>query len=326
MSLAINVTTSSGIVLAADSRQSYRNLKGMARIGSDNALKLFQLNKRIGCAVTGIAFLAEEEALRNISSFIAEFRRTRKQEIERMNVKEIADEIKEFFDNKYNWRDSLEKAKESVRRDIESRGFELVGDFEEQNGIFRFRVREKDEQEKQGAVGVDKIAILVAGFNHDGTHEAYGVNIPGEVELRRNSKEKGKEYGAFWIGQTDVTSRIILGWDSRMFNLPFIQEGTQKFGEEETRKQLGGLEYQINWGTMTLQDAVDFATLAIQTTEAIQRFSDGIQMNPGDIPGVGGVVDVAVITQDKGFIWIKKKNLSVERKEVDLDTFPKLQD
>jgi hypothetical protein len=41
MSLAINTTTPEGIVLAADSRQSYRNRKGMARIGSDNVSKLF---------------------------------------------------------------------------------------------------------------------------------------------------------------------------------------------------------------------------------------------------------------------------------------------
>ena len=56
MSLAINTTTPEGIVLTADSRQSYRNRKGMARIGSDNASKLFQLNKRVGVAVTGLAF------------------------------------------------------------------------------------------------------------------------------------------------------------------------------------------------------------------------------------------------------------------------------
>jgi len=41
---------------------------------------------------------------------------------------------------------------------------------------------------------------------------------------------------------------------------------------------------------MTLQDAIDFCTLMIQTTSAIQRFSDGIIANPGDMPGVGGPV------------------------------------
>ena len=47
MTLVLNATTAEGIVIAADSRQSYRNQKGMARIGSDNASKLFQINRRI---------------------------------------------------------------------------------------------------------------------------------------------------------------------------------------------------------------------------------------------------------------------------------------
>ena len=70
MSLVINTTTPEGIVLSADSRQSFRNRKGMARIGSDNASKLFQLNKRIGVAVTGLAFLPEDGVMKNISKFI----------------------------------------------------------------------------------------------------------------------------------------------------------------------------------------------------------------------------------------------------------------
>ncbi len=79
------------------------------------------------------------------------------------------------------------------------------------------------------------------------------------------------------------------------------------------------LEYVIQWGTMTLQDAIDFCTLMIQTTSAIQRFSDGIAADPGDMPGVGGPVDVAVITPDKGFVWVNKKKLNVGEAEIDLD-------
>ena len=75
MSLVINTTTPEGIVLAADSRQTYRNLKGMARIGSDNALKLFQINSRIGVGITGLAFLEEDGVLKNLSKFIEEFKR-----------------------------------------------------------------------------------------------------------------------------------------------------------------------------------------------------------------------------------------------------------
>ena len=75
MSLAINTTTPEGIVLAADSRQSYRNQKGVSRIGSDSASKLFLINNRIGVAVTGLAFLQENGIPKNISKFIEQFKR-----------------------------------------------------------------------------------------------------------------------------------------------------------------------------------------------------------------------------------------------------------
>jgi len=73
---------------------------------------------------------------------------------------------------------------------------------------------------------------------------------------------------------------------------------------------------------MSLQDAIDFCVLMIQTTSAIQRFSDGIAADPGDMPGVGGAVDVVVITPDKGFVWINKKKLKAGDNEVDLDKNP----
>jgi 20S proteasome alpha/beta subunit len=322
MSLAINATTSSGLVLAADSRQSYRNQKGMARIGSDTASKLFQLNKRIGCAITGIAFLPSPGGIKNISAFVDEFKRV--EEVERLSVEEMANRLNEFFESKYDWRTPLTNLKTLIKKDLESKGLELVGDFEEGKGILKFKFKDKTGKEQQGVGGLDRIDIMVAGFNYDGSHQVFVCNIPGEVSKKRDSKEKGKEFGASWIGQTDVTSRIVLGWDGRMFALPFVQEASKKLGEEEIGKQLRGLEYQISWGTMTLQDAIDFCTLAIRTTEAIQRFSDGVAMDPGDIPGVGGDVDVAVITRDKGFVWVKKKNLVTDGKEIDIDNLPNL--
>jgi hypothetical protein len=318
MSLAINVTTSSGLVLAADSRQSYRNQKGMARIGSDTASKLFQLNKRVGCAITGIAFLQSPEGIKNISAFVDEFKRV--EEVERLNVEELTNKLYKFFENRYDWKTPLQNLKALIKKDLESKGLKLIGDFEEEKGILKFKFKDKAGKEQQGIGGVDRIDIMVAGFNHDGSYQVFICNIPGDITKQRDSKVKGKEFGASWIGQIDVTSRIVLGWDGRIFNLPFIQEAIKNLGEESVIKQLRSLEYQISWGTMTLQDAVDFCNLVIRTTEAIQRFSDGIVMDPGDIPGVGGPIDIAVITRDKGFVWIKKKNISIDGKEIDLDS------
>jgi len=44
----------------------------------------------------------------------------------------------------------------------------------------------------------------------------------------------------------------------------------------------------------------------------MQCFSDGIVANPGYMFSVGGLVDVAVITADQGFVWVSRKKLKIE--------------
>jgi len=323
MSLAINTTTPEGMVLSTDSRQSYRNRKGMARIGSDNASKLFQLNKRIGVAVTGIAFLPEDGVPKNISKFIEQFKR--ETDTEKLDVKEVAEKLQYLFNKKYNWQEQLKKLPEQIKANLTRQGAEIL-EIKEEKYVVKFKFKDKNDKIGEGVGSIDRIDLLVAGYNKDGSHEVYICYIPGEIEQKRNSREKGKEYGASWIGQHDLVARIVLGWDGRIFNLKFIQDAIKNSNEEEIVKQLRQLEYSIQWGTMTLQDAIDFCTLMVQTTSAIQRFSDGITADPGDIPGVGGPVDVAVITPDKGFVWINKKKLKVGEIEVDLDKEPNLKE
>lgn len=322
MSLAINTTTPEGIVLAADSRQSYRNRKGMARIGSDNASKLFQLNKRTGVVITGLAFLPEDGVAKNISKFVEQFKR--ETDVEKLEVKEVAEKLHYLFNKKYNWQEQLKKLPEQIKTNLRQQGAEII-EIKEERYRVKFKFKDKNGKIGEGAGSVDRIDLLVAGYNRDGSHEVYTCYVPGEIEKKRDSREKGEEYGASWMGQIDVVSRIVLGWDGRISNVKFVKEAVQKYGQEEINKQLRNLEYAIQWGTMTLQDAIDFCLLIIQTTSAIQRFSDGISADPGAMPGVGGPIDVAVITPDKGFVWVKKKKLKFGEAEVDLDKEPDLE-
>lgn len=308
MSLAINTTTPEGIVLAADSRQSYRNQKGAARIGSDSASKLFLINERIGVAVTGLAFLPENGTPKNISKFIEQFRR--ETGVEGLSVKEVAEKLHFLFDKKLNWQEQLDKLPDQIKDNFTKQGLEVIEVKKEQYNV-RFKLKDKAGNIKEGVGGIDGIVLFVAGYNKDGSHEVYNVYIPGDTIKRRDSTQRGMEYGANWIGQTDVVSRIVKGWDARILNTPFVGEAVKQKGQPEIEKQLNSLEYAINWGAMPLQDAIDFTVLAIQTTSAIQRFSDGIQADPGDIPGVGGPVDVLVLTPD-GPKWIRQKELRAE--------------
>ncbi|MFA6348542.1 MAG: hypothetical protein WCX30_03905 [Candidatus Paceibacterota bacterium] len=308
MSLAINITAPEGIILAADSRQSYRNQKGVSRIGSDSASKLFLINNRIGLAVTGLAFISENGTPKNVSKFIEQFKR--EIDVDNLSVKDVAEKIHNLFNKTLNWKEQLEKLPEQIKKNLNDQGFEIIETKEEANRI-KFKFKDKSGNIKEGVAGTDGLVLLVAGYNKDGSHEVYNIYIPGEVIKRKDSTQKGMEYGANWIGQNDVVSRIIKGWDPRIFNVGIINEAIKSKGQAEVEKQLNSLEYAINWGAMTLQDAVDFSVLAIQTTSAIQRFSDGIIADPGDMPGVGGPIDVLAIKPD-GAQWIKQKELKTE--------------
>lgn len=323
MSLGINTTTPEGIVLGSDSRQSYRNLKGMSRVGSDSASKIFKLSSRVGLIVTGLAFLPDNGVPKNISRFVDDFKKSI--DAEKLTVYEISEKLKEFFEGKYQYQDQLKQLIPQIKADLERQGCEVIEINEEKNHI-KFKFSDQAGIKKQGIAGVDQLQFIVAGYNQDGSHQVVMVYVPGDIDLKRDSTKKGNEYGASWIGQTDVVTRIVLGFDNRMGNLPMIQKATNEINKQEVQKQLGSLEYVIQWGTMTLQDGIDFSVLVIETTTAIQRFSDGIAGDPGDMPGVGGPIDVAVITPEKGFVWITKKTLRVGNREVDLELVNPLQE
>jgi 20S proteasome alpha/beta subunit len=316
MSLVINSTTPVGIVLAADSRQSYRNMKGMARVGSDNASKIFQINSRVGVGAAGLAFLPDGAVVKNVSHFIEEYKRN--PEVEKLEVEETAQGLYDLFNQKYNWKAQLIELESNIAQDLNSKGLRILNVQKMDNQI-KFSYQNPQGIVEDITAGSDPIELLVAGYNTDGSHQVFSCRVPGSIQNLRDSYQLDKQYGSSWIGQGDVVTRIVLGFDGRIANVDFMKEVFHSRGEADIQSQLQGLEYAIQWGSMSLQDAVDFSTLMIQTTSAMQRFSDGINADPGDMPGVGGPIDVAVITPDQGFIWVKRKRLRYEDREVDLE-------
>jgi hypothetical protein len=319
MSLGINVTIPEGIVLAADSRQTYRNQKGMARVGSDSASKVFRIGSRMGLVIAGLAFLPQQSVMKNVSGFIDDFRQTIP--IDKLSVGEVAKELAQYFDARVPYREQLKNIPASIKADMARQGLELL-DLKEEPTRVVFHFKNQQGQVQEAVAAPDGLQFILAGYNKDKSTEAYMIYVPGATDQARDSRKQGKEYGAGWIGQTDVVTRIVLGFDPRLQGIPLVSEAASKIGEPAVQQQLRGVEYSIQWGTMTLQDAVDFCQLAIETTTAIQRFSDGVLMDPGDMTGVGGPIDLAVITYDKGFIWLNRKHLKTKSGEVDLDSLP----
>lgn len=318
MSLTLSITTPQGIVLAADSRQSYRNNVGATRIGSDSAQKIFQLDEKTGVTIAGPAFLKDPDDPksnpRSISYFIEEFLKEKSQ---KETVKSITEKLSSYLKDVYKPDEQIKLLEGQLKDKITQSGGKVVKvtQSKHKEAVIVDFVN-KEGKTGKGVAGIIPMSLIVAGYNVEkvGYPELslFTSYIPGPIKEVRNHG-KPNEFGANWTGQKDVVMRIVLGRDPRMEALDFVKLAKKDVGEKKVRDQLNKLQYNINWGGMTLHDAIEFAKLMIETTSAIQKFSDGIGLSPGDIPGVGGPVDIAVILPKDGFHWHTRKELNLEK-------------
>ena len=131
---------------------------------------------------------------------------------------------------------------------------------------------------------VPDTTFIVAGY------EVLDNGIKQQAIFKVNVKTKRVEkidtisQGATWEGETLTLTRLIqpiaLKKDNSYLDLPFEE---------------------ILWSYFTLQDAIDFAKYAVETTIQTMRFKNVIET-------VGGNVDILVITPD-GTKWLQKEQL-----------------
>ncbi len=309
MSLAIIVTTNEGNVLAADSMETYRNAIGDVRMGSDTRMKIFQLNKRVGAVACGISFLENKNIQQHIHRFKNEY------DLESMDVPEIVDKLYDYFADIYSR--FLTNYAEGQKKRLADKGCkDIEYRFELECAIFNYKDEKGQKQEQKYYQSI--LEFLVTGHDANKNNMVYKITLPDPKDKNGMVLKLSKEQsGATWIGQTDVLIRIIRGWSPEIKRLPIIVEMPNP-KKDELLRQIDDQEYVVNWGTMTLQDAVEFSELAIKITEYIQKITDGTWSIPGSSPGVGGAIDVAVVSPEKGFHWLQKKKISLNENTLDL--------
>jgi hypothetical protein len=318
MTLAIATITSSGIVLSADSRQTYRNQAGAIRIGSDSAMKLFKLTDSCGVAISRRAFLNEtNQSAKDAGFFVKRFAESQK--LSGLTVKQIAEKLNKSIGDIF-----VARELEGVKKQIENRVKELGGTelkpSSPDGNLLPYSFKDKDGKIISDNGWFETLTMIVAGIDSDKIGRAYIVFVPKGITNERDTQQ----CGALWVGQTDVLGRIVKGFAPEIGNLDFVKAASAN-DSAGVSGQLETLEYIINWGTIALQDAIDFCVLMTRTTASIQRFSDGTKLAPGGIPGVGGEIDLAVITPGKGFAWLKQKTLKSEDAELSLDSLPSVE-
>jgi hypothetical protein len=137
--------------------------------------------------------------------------------------------------------------------------------------------------------------LLVAGFGKTGVRAIEEIVIPGKSIVSRS----GEEFGFLPLGSGEAIRRLLSGVDTQLTS---HREFPSTLGEF-----VRGLEYEVKFDGMTLQDAIDYAVFVVRTTIDIQRFADGTRSGPKRPPISGGPIDVAIIRPYAGFEWVKQK-------------------
>lgn len=279
----IVVCTNDGLVVAADSRVILQ-YGTKTRIASEFAQKVKQIGSHLAVTYSGAAHLYDlEENRRSIGSIIDEYKNDSGiSEETHADPRLTVEALDSLFTTLYTKKRSLNVGQGTLKMMI--CGYDT-------NNIRRYYdlqfVKQKSEKSQKFSV----VRVFDSSF-------ASGVT------------------GASPGGQTDVWTRLIKGYSPTLKSYTWFREFEVEVPDsldstvvdtvvKRDTLNVNDLRYDIRYDLMTLQDAIDFAVFIVRATIEAQRF------NQSSIQGVGGAIDIAVITPD-GFRWIQHKQLHGE--------------
>jgi|GEM_PF-2794893 len=279
----IVVSTYDGLVVAADSRVTLSDSK-KTRIASDFGQKVKRVGSHVAVTFSGAAHLFDTDTnLRSIGSIVDEYK----------NSHGITDTTRTFPWSVTVGLDTLLRSRYNENQLLNYK-----------RGLLRF---------------------TVCGYDSMGERNIYKLGYPDRREVDSGEYQNFGIFdtslspdgvGAVPGGQTDAWTRLVKGYNPKLSKHNWFREveiitvdsldSTIVDTTTETEKlNLRDLRYDIRYDLMTLQDAIDFAVFIVRATIEAQRF------NQASVQGVGGAIDVAVITAD-GFQWVQRKKLHGE--------------
>lgn len=164
------------------------------------------------------------------------------------------------------------------------------------------------DQEVTANKTLPALGFIFAGYDKNGIGRITESSFPSKRMPTDLSQNTHDQQGLVWRGQTDVIVRLIKGYDPALGSTATLQK-LPPADQEQLIKDVGQFEYYIPFNFLPLQDGIDLALSLVQTTVDVQRFSFGRMAHPGDIPGVGGTVDVLTITPSET-TWVRRKQLA----------------
>jgi hypothetical protein len=186
---------------------------------------------------------------------------------------------------------------------LKGRGRLLVKDFAEE--LSKFFLDKWNAQNIPYVPGQDMV-FLVGGYDEGALYgKVFDIMIPSRPTPFEWYSAPG-QFGPVYGGQREYVDRLMSGLDSRLPELTktFLSLDDKR-RDELTQHLMGLLQAPVPYAFLPLQDCVDLAVFLIRTTIVMQHWIIGVR-------GVGGAIDVAVITQAEGFKEIQRKKITGE--------------
>jgi hypothetical protein len=148
------------------------------------------------------------------------------------------------------------------------------------------------------------MTFVVGGYDEGKPYgDVFLFEIPGAPDP---GERHPNMFGMTWGGQLQIASRLIHGYDPKLLN---ILEKELKLTKEQVQNLIPilntNLQFPIPYDVLPLQDCVNLALLLLRTTISAQHLSV-------DVRGVGGDIEIAIITRTAGLKYLQKKELHGE--------------
>lgn len=131
--------------------------------------------------------------------------------------------------------------------------------------------------------------------------------LPEEWEFRLPIDESvlavrpAENFGASWRGIDIPFTRLHFGYDPRL-RQALMQLGIK---DEVISRVLAGFETPVAFDAMPIQDTINFAVYVLRTTIGFTTFEFGP-------PACGGPLQIAAITKEIGFEWVRQPKLEIQ--------------
>jgi hypothetical protein len=151
----------------------------------------------------------------------------------------------------------------------------------------------------------EDMIFFVGGFDEGATYgRTCEIKIPSAPTPREIYGGIG-EFGVVWGGQSEFVSRLLIGYDDGVMAAVKAAVPLDATQEADLKAKLDGLNAKIPYQFLPLQDSVNLAIFLIRTTIKLQTWQVGIR-------GVGGAIDLAIITKTDGFKALQQKSVRGE--------------